>query len=581
MTPTFPAYAHRVWHPVAASTDLVPRHVYQGQLYDHELAVWRADDGFVNAWENRCLHRGVRLSIGVNDGRELKCQYHGWRYANRTASCTYIPAHPADAPARTICNRTFPVIERYGLVWASLQADVAPDVPELPGLDDDALALRPVVIEASAARVMGGLGEGMARMPGSVTTVDELQLTYADDRGTVVLFVQPRDLSHSVVRALVDRPEARADQLQALRQYNQLLIGLRDRIEAAPDRGPGTSENVEPRFDPVSAELAEMPAIRPSGRSADLRVVVARKWSTGTDIAAFELTAVDGHLPTAQPGSHIDLHLPSGDVRQYSVVNAPGEADRYVIGVKRAADSRGGSLCLHDTVREGDVLAISEPRNNFPLRRDAERTLLIGGGIGITPLLSMATALAHQGLALELHYFARADDHVAFSDRLHGLGRVVRRHLGLGVEATYDQLRGILNGYRDGAQVYVCGPGSMIETTREIAAEQGWPVEKVHFEYFGNANVIDKESSFEVALARSCLTFEVAPGQTILESVRAAGVDLPSSCEQGACGTCLATVIEGEPVHQDVYLNTAEQAAGTTIITCVSRCSSARLVLDL
>lgn len=95
------------WYPVASSTDLPMRHVYQGQLWGRELAVWRADDGFVNVWENRCLHRGVRLSIGLNEGRELRCIYHGWRYANRTAGCTYIPAHPADAPARTICNNTY------------------------------------------------------------------------------------------------------------------------------------------------------------------------------------------------------------------------------------------------------------------------------------------------------------------------------------------------------------------------------------------------------------------------------------------------------------------------------------------
>ena len=117
------------WHPIAAANDLPFRHVFHGQLLGRELAVWRADDGYLNVWENRCLHRGSRLSIGINDGRELKCQYHGWRYANRTAGCTYIPAHPADAPARTIRNRTFPAEERYGLVWSSLNA-----TEELPAI---------------------------------------------------------------------------------------------------------------------------------------------------------------------------------------------------------------------------------------------------------------------------------------------------------------------------------------------------------------------------------------------------------------------------------------------------------------
>jgi ferredoxin len=157
----------------------------------------------------------------------------------------------------------------------------------------------------------------------------------------------------------------------------------------------------------------------------------------------------------------------------------------------------------------------------------------------------------------------------------------VQPHLALDPDATRTRLREILRAGPTGRQVYVCGPGPVIEATRELAAAHGWPPERVHFEYFANTNEVDLESSFDVALARSCLTVRVAPGRTILQAVRDAGVDLPSSCEQGACGTCIATVIEGDPVHQDVYLNAAEKAAGDTILTCVSRCSSPRLVLDL
>src|SRR5262245_63028995 len=138
------------WHPVAASHDLPFRHVYHGQLLGREFAVWRADDGYLNIWENRCLHRGVRLSIGINDGRELKCQYHGWRYSNRTAGCTYIPAHPADAPARTINIRTFPVSERYGLVWSSVEA--VDGEPTIQAFDQKTtLALRGVAVNAPAS----------------------------------------------------------------------------------------------------------------------------------------------------------------------------------------------------------------------------------------------------------------------------------------------------------------------------------------------------------------------------------------------------------------------------------------------
>jgi ferredoxin-NADP reductase len=311
-------------------------------------------------------------------------------------------------------------------------------------------------------------------------------------------------------------------------------------------------------------------------------VQVARKWLTGVDIAGFELVALDGaSLPTAQPGAHLDVHLPTGDVRQYSVVNAPGASDRYLIGVKREPASRGGSVCLHDAVREGDVLAISEPRNNFPLRRDADFTLLVAGGIGVTPLLAMSDALAHQGLDFELHYFAQSQAHLAFPEGLAALGDSLVPHLGLDTTATREQLTQVLRRDPHGGQVYVCGPGPMIETVRQVAAAEGWPDEVVHVEYFKNTNEISKDSRFELALARSCLTVDVEPGQTILEAVREAGVELPSSCEQGACGTCIATVIEGEPVHQDVYLTASEKAAGTKIMTCVSRCASPRLVLDL
>jgi ferredoxin len=154
-------------------------------------------------------------------------------------------------------------------------------------------------------------------------------------------------------------------------------------------------------------------------------------------------------------------------------------------------------------------------------------------------------------------------------------------HLGLAPEETAATLRELLSPYRNGLHLYLCGPGPMLATARAIAVEQGWPEAAVHFEYFKNANVIDHSSSFEVALARSCVTLAVQAGRTILEVMRENGIDMPSSCEQGACGTCLATVIEGEPDHQDVYLNAAQRREGTKILTCVSRARSARLVLDL
>lgn len=164
---------------------------------------------------------------------------------------------------------------------------------------------------------------------------------------------------------------------------------------------------------------------------------------------------------------------------------------------------------------------------------------------------------------------------------LAALGDAVQPHLGLGPQETAAKLSELLAGYRPGFQVYLCGPGPMLEAARGIAAAQGWPDAAVHFEYFKNTNLIDDSSSFEIALARSCLTLQVPSGRTILDVLRENGVDMPSSCGQGACGTCMATVIEGEPDHQDVYLNDTEKRSGTKIMTCVSRSKSPRLVLDI
>lgn len=584
--------AHTLWHPIASSEDLPFRHVYHGQLLGHEFAVWRADDGYVNIWENRCLHRGVRLSIGINDGTELKCQYHGWRYANRTAGCTYIPAHPADAPARTICNRTFPARERYGLIWSSQAPEV--DLPELEALSGEApMPLRPIPVNASPEIVLDLLADYQFRPSGSLDSDRALvtcepsspfaMILRADDGTTqteAVFFVQPVDSDRTVIRGVLDRAPEDALMLDTLRHHNERLCALRDDCETRA-AGLPTPEKMQPLIQPVPEELAGMPERTVEGRVADYRVRVARKWPVATDIAGFELVPLNSDLPTFQAGAHIDVHLPNGLVRQYSITNGPGQTDAYVIGVKREPESAGGSRCLHDDVREGDVLAISEPRNNFPLRRDAEKTLFIAGGIGVTPLLSMARAMHHSDLPFELHYFAQDRGHLAFTDVLDTLGDALHPHIGHDAEATGEKLEQLLSGYQPYHQLYVCGPVPMLEATRSTAARCGWPDEAVHFEYFKNVNPIDDSSSFEVALARSVMTLQVPAGKSILEVLREHGVSVPSSCEQGACGTCMAVVLEGEPDHQDVHMSDAEKVRGDRILTCVSRAKSPRLVLDI
>ncbi|MFB9980773.1 Rieske 2Fe-2S domain-containing protein [Mesorhizobium kowhaii] len=580
------------WHPIAASHDLPFRHVFHGQLLGREFAIWRADDGYINIWENRCLHRGVRLSIGVSDGRELKCQYHGWRYSNRTAGCTYIPAHPADAPARTITNRTFPAAERYGLVWSSLEPETP--APRIAALEaENLLVLRGMPLNAPVELALAHLASYRFQ-PNDAIDGDEavvsieaaegfsiaLRARSGSEATLAVFFVQPVDSSRSVIRGVLDRNAEGMLRIAILRHHNERLSALRDRVEREAAMVPAAPPIV-PVYESVAPELVEMPSLSASGRRASITVQVARKWMTANDIAGFELRPLRGHLPTFQPGAHIDVHLPNGQIRQYSITNAPGESGTYTIGVKRERDSKGGSSCLHDTVREGDLLAISEPRNNFPLRRDAVKTLFIAGGIGITPLIAMAQALGPMGLAHELHYFAQNQAQLAFPERLATLGNALVPHLGLTPEATAAKLADLLATYQPDVHVYICGPAPMLEAARSIASERGWPDTAVHFEYFKNTRTIDDSSSFEIALARSAVTLRVPAGSTILEVMRGNGIDMPSSCEQGACGTCIATVLEGEPDHQDVYLNDAEKRSGTKIMTCVSRARSARLVLDL
>jgi ferredoxin-NADP reductase/nitrite reductase/ring-hydroxylating ferredoxin subunit len=565
------------WYPIAASDDLPPRHTYQGKLLGHELAVWRADDGFVNVWEDRCLHRGVRLSLGLNDGAELKCQYHGWRYASRSAGCTYIPAHPAHAPARTICCNTFAAVERYGLIWSG--EEPTGEVPDVPHLREGALVLRAISIHAPPALV----GDRLRAHPDVMSADDRMVVMHSGDEqqpATIVLFVQPVDAGVTIVRGVRTPRPADVDVIPILRQHCAELSHLRDAIEAEAASMPAPPP-MKPR---QRSAVTVAPPTHTSGdttRVAPLRVVVARKWAAAEDVAGFELESIAGPLPAFQPGAHIDVHLQNGLVRQYSLTNGPGEVVRYRIGVKLEPQSRGGSSALHATVREGDVLAISEPRNNFPLRRDHLNTVLIAGGIGVTPLLAMAQGLAHARLGFTLQYFAQTAAHVAFPEVLEKLGENVVFHLGLGPEATGDRLREIVADRRDSTQLYICGPGPMLTAGRTIARDLGWPDKDVHFEYFKNTSVIDDSSTFTVELARSALDVHVPAGITVLEALARRGVIVPSSCQQGACGTCLVRVLQGEPDHQDVYLNDSEKARNDRMLVCVSRAKSSHLVLDV
>ena len=579
--------ARSLLHPVAGRADLAPRHVVKARLLGQDLAVWRADDGFVNVWADRCIHRGVRLSVAMNDGAELVCPYHGWRYSNRSGNCSYMPAHPGEAPPRSLCVPTFRSEERYGLIWSGGAREAEP--PRLPHLEGhDTLVLRALPVNAPAELALAGLQEYSFQpvpAPGDEVSISSdspgpyaVALTARTEgtEETVVHFVQPVDGSRCVIRPVMRGTPAAGQRLSILRHHARRLEELRTRLESSAGsrvavRGPST---------PLKP-LARPAATAVPGRAPQVEVSVARKWLAAEGIAAFELAPVSGQLPSFQPGAHVDVHLPNGLVRQYSLTNGPGLTSVYRLGVKLEPDSRGGSRYLHDSVREGDTLQLSEPHNNFPLRRDAARTVLIAGGIGVTPLLSMAQTLERQGLAWELHYFAQSEGHIAFGEVLEPLSAGLVKHLGRSPEQTTGELERITHSYETASHVYVCGPGPMIEATRTIAAGSGWPEDAVHFEYFKNETDLDDASSFEVLLAQSGQTLVVGAGRSLLESLRDAGFAMPSSCEQGLCGTCVVTVLEGELDHQDMHFNDSERAAGDKVLTCVSRARSKRIVLDL
>jgi len=316
-----------------------------------------------------------------------------------------------------------------------------------------------------------------------------------------------------------------------------------------------------------------------------LRVRVVRKTVEAHGICSFELASVDGSvLPAFSAGSHIDVQVPGGLTRQYSLCNDPAESHRYLIGVLRDAASRGGSAAMHEQVREGSELAISPPKNHFALAHQASRHLLLAGGIGITPILCMAERLSAIGAEFELHYATRSRERTAFFERIGASAFAPRAafHFDDGAAAQKLDIAATLARQGAGTHLYVCGPKGFMDAVLGAARGSGWAEERIHFEFF-NAEVQPQagDRAFEVQLASSGRVIRVAADRTVLAALADAGVVVPSSCEQGVCGTCLTRVIEGTPDHRDQYLMPDEQAAGDQFLPCCSRATSARLVLDL
>ncbi|WNJ87900.1 PDR/VanB family oxidoreductase [Bosea sp. 685] len=283
-------------------------------------------------------------------------------------------------------------------------------------------------------------------------------------------------------------------------------------------------------------------------------------------------------LPAFEPGSHVDIHLPDGKVRQYSLMNDPADLSKYVIGVKREDGGRGGSTWLHANLNVGDEVAVSTPRNHFKLNDEARSHLLLAGGIGITPMISMARALKAQGQAFVLHFFARSR---AVAPLLSDLEtEIAAGSLALHFDddpTSTVNLADLLRDQPDGMHLYYCGPPGFMAWTRANSAH--WNSDTVHFEAFQPD--LDPDfvpAPFIMQLRSSGRELEVPADVSALTVLRAAGVPLLSSCENGVCGSCECGFVAGEPIHRDAVLTPG--AKSDRFIPCVSR-AKGRLVLDL
>lgn len=315
-----------------------------------------------------------------------------------------------------------------------------------------------------------------------------------------------------------------------------------------------------------------------------LAVKVGKKNREAEDIVSLELASVDGKpLPLFSAGSHIDVHVGKGVVRQYSLCNDPTESHRYLIAVLRDPQSRGGSIAVHEQINVGDVIQISEPRNHFALVQ-AEHYLLLAGGIGVTPILCMAERLAASSASFEMHYCSRSPERTAFMERIQTsmFAERVQFHFDSGHPGQKLELDNVLVAAGADTHIYVCGPTGFIEFVTSTARAHGWDAGRVHFEYFGAApQDTAGDTAFEVKIASSGMTYTIPADKSVCTTLLEHGIDIPVSCEQGVCGTCITRVLGGTVDHRDVYFTDEEKAANDQFTPCCSRAKSSQLVLDL
>lgn len=340
------------------------------------------------------------------------------------------------------------------------------------------------------------------------------------------------------------------------------------------------------RLSPINTPAAPtVQAVPVSGGAArgDLTIRVTRVVRHTDEVNSYLLQRIDGlPLPACEAGAHVDVHLPGGLVRSYSLCGDPTRTtESYEIAVKREDQGRGGSQAMHTWVREGEILRIGAPRNQFRLAPQATHHLLLGGGIGVTPLVSMAHALHALGASFTLAVFARSAQHVALRSVLEAAPWRERVQLLLDDAPTTVNAATLLAQAPAGTHAYACGPEGFMAHVRNAC--QAWPAGHLHTEYFsaptGSGAAAPASGSFEVVLARRQQRFEVPTGKSIAQVLHAAGIAVDTVCEQGICGSCLTPFVDGSPDHQDTCMTEEERA--THVAICCARSHSPTLTLDL
>jgi cytochrome P450/ferredoxin-NADP reductase len=367
-----------------------------------------------------------------------------------------------------------------------------------------------------------------------------------------------------------------------------LLRALRRRVArfeltAAPAIGLNNSIRAYEKM-PVRVHLAKEILTDAPKRKAEspwLDVVITARDSAATDIVALELRSADGApLPPYEAGAHVDVQVASGVIRQYSLTGDPADRSCYRLGVLLDPKSRGGSAGVHARFVAGAPVRIGRPRNHFPLQNAASHSILFAGGIGITPMLSMAYALKAAGASWEMHYCGRAADRLAFVEELSRFGGKVHLHIDSGPKDQLLDINSVLLGPAPNRHLYVCGPNGFMDFVTNAAKAQGWSKSTVHLERFG-AEVNTDGAPFTVVAQRSGKTFDVQPGETIAQKLAENGIEVQVSCQSGVCGTCLTRVVEGMPDHRDLVQTDLEKASNARITVCCSRSKTKTLVLDI